>query len=284
MSTDQPLVAIPTNIITGFLGVGKTTAILQLLRNKPSNERWAVLVNEFGEIGIDGSLLKGHTSEAQGVHIREVPGGCMCCAAGLPMQHALNQLLAAAKLDRLLIEPSGLGHPKEVLEVLSSGYFKNTLALQKTVTLIDARKLADQRYTDHATFQQQLAIADLVVANKQDLYQANEKELLLAYLAKHDKAGLDIHYAQHGAFDPTCLNGPTAAVAEEAHLHASHEPPVLDEQPLPECGYLKATNQGEGFHTVGWRFAGNKIFQHDKLFSILCGIEAERMKGGVYYR
>ena len=100
--------AVPTNIITGFLGVGKTSAILHLLKRKPKNERWAVLVNEFGEIGVDGSLIEGQNSNEHGIFIREVPGGCMCCAAGLPMQIALNQLLIKAKPDRLLIEPSCL--------------------------------------------------------------------------------------------------------------------------------------------------------------------------------
>ncbi len=107
-SESQPILGVPTNIITGFLGVGKTSAILNLMANKPENERWAVLVNEFGEIGVDGSLVQGQQSEEQQVFIREVPGGCMCCAAGLPMQIALNQLLNEAKPDRLLIEPTGL--------------------------------------------------------------------------------------------------------------------------------------------------------------------------------
>ena len=127
------LSAVPTNIITGFLGVGKTTAILNLLKSKPANQRWAVLVNEFGEIGVDGSLFQGQQSEDQDVFIREVPGGCMCCAAGLPMQIALNQLLAKAKPDRLLIEPTGLGHPKEVLQVLSTEYYQDVLSLHKTL-------------------------------------------------------------------------------------------------------------------------------------------------------
>ncbi len=118
---------VPTNIITGFLGVGKTSAILQLLKNKPSNERWAVLVNEFGEIGVDGSLMTSQHHNEQGVFIREVAGGCMCCAAGVPMQVALNQLLTQAKPDRLLIEPTGLGHPKEVLRVLSAKHYQTVM-------------------------------------------------------------------------------------------------------------------------------------------------------------
>jgi len=129
------LSAIPTNVITGFLGVGKTTAILHLLKNKPADERWAVLVNEFGEVGVDGSLFSGGNSEASGVFIREVPGGCMCCAAGLPMQIALNMLLSRSKPQRLLIEPTGLGHPHEVMSVLSAEHYKDVLNLNTTLTL-----------------------------------------------------------------------------------------------------------------------------------------------------
>ena len=152
---NEKITSVPTNIITGFLGVGKTSAILHLLKQKPSNECWAVLVNEFGEIGVDGSLIKGQLNKEQSVFIREVPGGCMCCASGLPMQIALNQLLNEAKPDRLLIEPTGLGHPVEVLQVLSNQYYKDILNLQKTITLVDARNLSDSRYTEHEAFNQQ---------------------------------------------------------------------------------------------------------------------------------
>ena len=193
MTTEKiQLQAVPTNVITGFLGVGKTTAILNLLKNKPDNERWAVLVNEFGEIGVDGSLFEGQHSQQQGVFIREVPGGCMCCTSGLPMQIALNQLLSKAKPDRLLIEPTGLGHPKEVLEVLTSEYYQDVLSLHKTLTIVDARKLKQQRYTDHDTFNQQIALADMVVGNKTDLYESKDKARLSDYVKQY--AQPDIFY------------------------------------------------------------------------------------------
>jgi len=134
MINNTEIQSVPTNIITGFLGVGKTSTILHLLKHKPVTERWAVLVNEFGEIGIDGGLIEGQASDNK-VFIREVPGGCMCCASGVPMQVALNQLLSNAKPDRLLIEPTGLGHPKEVLQVLSSEHYSKVLSLQKTMYL-----------------------------------------------------------------------------------------------------------------------------------------------------
>ena len=116
--------AVPTNIITGALGVGKTTFIKQLLQSKPANERWAVLINEFGEVGIDGAMLR---SASQSVFIKEVPGGCMCCSSGLPMQVALNQLLAQAHPHRLFIEPTGLGHPKEVIQILKSEHYQQSV-------------------------------------------------------------------------------------------------------------------------------------------------------------
>ena len=79
-ATDTRIEAVPTNVITGFLGVGKTSAILHLLKSKPDNERWAVLVNEFGEIGVDGSLFEGQHNEAGNVFIREVPWLHVLCS------------------------------------------------------------------------------------------------------------------------------------------------------------------------------------------------------------
>ena len=168
---------IATNIITGFLGVGKTTSILQLLKQKKEKDKWAVLVNEFGEIGIDGSLIKGHISDKQDVLVKEVPGGCMCCSAGLPMQAALSLLLTKVRPDRLLIEPTGIGHPVEVLNVLLENYFSKVLSIQKIITLVDARKLKDSEYTNDETFNQQIMIADILIGNKSDLYNEEDKKI-----------------------------------------------------------------------------------------------------------
>ena len=175
---------IPTNIITGFLGVGKTTVIQHLLAQKPEDERWAVLVNEFGEVGIDSNLFAGTTADQRGVTVSQVPGGCMCCANGLPMQMALNLLLAKSKPHRLLIEPTGLGHPKEVLGILSGEHYRDVLDLQATLALVDSRKIQDKRYTMNATFNQQLEIAEIVVANKSDLYKSADFPALLDYIGE----------------------------------------------------------------------------------------------------
>lgn len=273
---------VPTNIITGFLGVGKTSAILQLLKNKPSNERWAVLVNEFGEIGVDGSLLQGQYSEQEGVYIHEVPGGCMCCAAGVPMQIALNQLLLRAKPDRLLIEPTGLAHPKEVLKVLSAEHYHDVLSLQKTITLVDARHLADERYTTHDIFNQQIAIADIIVGNKVDLYQKQDKAILKQYVKNHGQANVDVIFAKQGNIEVSQLVGSMSTDStsheHQHHNHHATEKPLIVDLPMPECGFIKAVNTGEGFNSVGWRFSPEIIFDHNKLLVLLNKVHAERIK------
>lgn len=270
--------AVPTNIITGFLGVGKTTAILHLLKTKPANERWAILVNEFGEIGVDGSLFQGQHSEEQNVFIREVPGGCMCCAAGLPMQVALNQLLTRAKPDRLLIEPTGIGHPQEVLQTLSTEYYREILDLHKILTLVDARKLSDERYTTHEIFNQQIAIADIIVGNKLDLYQRGDNLILEKYVRQHGSPDTEVIFTQNAEISSSYLSNKTSAIAN-SHYHDSVESkPLLSEIPIPECGYITAVNEGEGFQSAGWRFSPNRVFDHKRLLKFLNSIRAERMK------
>lgn len=279
---------IPTNIITGFLGVGKTTAIQYLLANKPESERWAVLVNEFGEVGIDAGLMNNE-SEVPGVFIKEVPGGCMCCTAGVPMQIALNQLIRKARPDRLLIEPTGLGHPQEVIMTLQQPEYAGVLDLCTTVTLVDARKLEDSRYTEHETFNQQIKVADLVVAHKTDLYQGAEAEQLSEYLMTLD-CDAAITNCSNGKLEPEWLMAPSrhkaetstdiSAAIKEGHSQEGHNHMTAMQEPdcFPECGYLRKDNQGEGFFSSGWVFSPEFEFSYSAMESLFMGLDVERLK------
>lgn len=275
------LKAIPTNVISGFLGVGKTTAIMHLLEQKPSDERWAVLVNEFGEVGIDGSMFSGKETDEQGVFIREVPGGCMCCAAGLPMQIALNMLLARAKPNRLLIEPTGLGHPKEVMAVLASEHYREVLDLRATITLVDARKIHDSRYTSHPTFNQQLAIADVIVANKKDQYQACDFPALMDYLNTTLNLGNKcVYQVSQGMLSLDWLTAPASQQEHQHHRHPQEDAiTTVETMDMPSEGYFSVDNEGEGFYSRGWIFKPEWTFDAVKLSALLLGLEAERIKG-----
>jgi G3E family GTPase len=129
---------IPTHVIAGPLGAGKTSLIRRLLAGKPADERWAVLINEFGLVGIDAALL---ATADDGIAIGEIAGGCLCCVNGAPFQIGLARLLRRARPDRLFIEPSGLGHPLQILEQLGDAPWRGVLAVQPLVMVLDAHAL-----------------------------------------------------------------------------------------------------------------------------------------------
>lgn len=281
MTKHKPIKNVPTHFLTGFLGSGKTSAILHLLKTKPEGERWAVLVNEFGEIGIDGSLVEGQMDRGEGIFVREVPGGCMCCAAGVPMRVALTMLLSRSCPDRLLIEPTGLGHPKEVLNILAAESFREVLALQKVVTLVDARKLTDPRYTAHETFVQQIEVADVLIGNKSDLYNPSDRKALERFAREKGAPNVRIHFTEFGALQPAWLDGPSRAFLPSAPLPIRRQAKEDDvaKPPLPASGRLRSENKGQGFQSVGWRFSPHVVFSRRRLLLFLQGMSAERIKG-----
>jgi G3E family GTPase len=283
LSSGQTASRIPTNIITGFLGVGKTTAIRHLLANKPVEERWSVLVNEFGEVGIDGALLQD-----TGAVVREVPGGCICCVGGLPMKMALNMLIAKTKPDRLLIEPTGLGHPAEIIATLIGEYYDEVLDLRATITLVDPRKLADSRYTDHTIFRQQLAVADVLVANKSDVLIPEDK-------ARFEQWTLDSTYqpqrfqVSQGALALSWLDFPRHAslnVSAVSETSASSKSAALRPEPNYNLGvslpdgkpYVRRDQAANGYYSCGWMITPDWIFSFDALFGWLSGVFVRRAK------
>jgi G3E family GTPase len=271
---------IPTNIITGFLGVGKTTAITHLLRHKPADEIWSVLVNEFGEIGIDGAMLKSVNA-----HVREVPGGCICCVAGLPMKMALNMMIAKTKPDRIIIEPTGLGHPEEIINTLLGEYYDTVLDLRATITLIDPRKLSDGRYTENANFQDQIAVADVLIANKTDVCDTNDRLAFDALLAGFIPLKQASFWVEQGQLEASWLDFPR--MAHELKNPQHHQKNRLNPQRelynaavrLPEGErFIRRENSSNGFYSCGWLFQPNIQFNFNQLFGWLSGADFLRVK------
>lgn len=272
---------VPTNIITGFLGAGKTTTILHLLKNKPKDENWAVLVNEFGEVGIDGALMTD-----QGAMIKEIPGGCMCCTAGVPMSVGINALLRT-KPDRLLIEPTGLGHPKEVIAKLLSEQFMPYVDLKATVALVDPRHLSLEKYTENQNFNDQLDSAQIIMANKVDQVAESDLAQLAiwfeSFKQKHEANSEQLHLvtAIQGEFDHSMLDIERVATNQDtpAHEHDHHHADLDPQFGLkPGEKFVRKENKGQGYHSCGWLFGAEFTFNFDQLFSMLSALTAERVK------
>ena len=153
---------IPTTIVTGFLGSGKTTLVNHILANE-SGRRIAVIVNEFGEVGIDGQLVVGTEEE-----ILELANGCICCTVRADLGRATAALLASGRpIDLLLIETTGLADPAPIIQsFVLDETLRSSLELDAIVTVVDAQHVIDQLNNEQA--REQIAFADILLINKVD--------------------------------------------------------------------------------------------------------------------
>lgn len=282
------LTDIPTNIITGFLGVGKTTAINALLANKPTNEKWAVLVNEFGQIGIDQAALE---NQIEGVAVKELAGGCICCALGPALTTTLAMLLRRVKPDRLIIEPTGIGHPAGIIDTLQSEYFREVLDLRSVICLLDPRSIEQPEAIAQPTFQDQINLADVIVINKTDL--ADQKQIAKAEercnalfppkqaIIKSDQGRFELSLldlVRNGELKSTYPNAHNSEVRQVTSQLTSDEAPIrLSPQPGSPLSKAAAANN---LYSCGWVFSPVERFQLKELTDLLGSIPSvQRIKG-----
>lgn len=187
LTTSTMIQNIPCTLVTGFLGAGKTTVINQLLSSKPADERWALLINEFGRIGIDGALLASaqeNNVDTGSIAIREVSGGCICCTSQLPLQIAITRLLSDHRPQRLIIEPTGLAHPRELIQQLSAPHWQTALNMQAVITVLSGGQWQQQKYRSHDGFQAHVRDADVLVINRYMQLSENERQALQEWITR----------------------------------------------------------------------------------------------------
>jgi cobalamin biosynthesis protein CobW len=225
---NAPLARIPCTIVTGFLGSGKTTLIRHVLANA-QGRRLAVIVNEFGDVGIDGEILKGCGNEAcPEDNIVELANGCLCCTVADEFVPALDAILAKGGIEHIVIETSGLALPKPLVQAFHWPAIKSRVTVDGVVVVVDGAALADgrvaqdldalarQRTADTAldhddpieeVFEDQIACADLVVLNKRDLLDAAGVESALATIAKALPRSVKVITVTGGKVDQALLLG-----------------------------------------------------------------------------
>jgi cobalamin biosynthesis protein CobW len=239
---------IPVTIITGFLGSGKTTLIRHLLQNN-QGRRIAVLVNEFGELGIDGELLKScqicpEDGSDSDNNIFELTNGCLCCTVQEEFLPTMQQLIKRRdSIDCILIETSGLALPKPLVKAFRWHEIRNAATVDAVITVVDCAAVAAgtfasdpeaveaQRQADdsleHETplqelFEDQLACADLVVLNKNDLVDGQTKARVEEFIKQELPRVVKIVESCEGKLDPSILLGFQAAVEDNLDTRPSH--------------------------------------------------------------
>ncbi len=283
---------IPVNLITGFLGTGKTTAIINLLAQQQTGEKWAVVVNEFGKVGIDGALIQGSSPKTPQLVVKEVAGGCICCSVGMTMQVTLTRLLREVKPDRILIEPTGVAHPAGILEVLQNQWLVPFLEIKAMLCLVDPQQFSLDLVERSLVYCDQVLQSDVIVLNKCDLATLEQIEAVLQFLATLP-AKQFIAQTSYGKLELAWLNfahvkRETAAIPVEHH-HSSYTSQTNAVQwlstetttaPIIEIQRFPQTGLGRSSH--GWIFPENYLFSEEKLFNFfnqLNQFAIERAKG-----
>ena len=235
---------IPTTVITGFLGSGKTTLVRHILANA-GNRKLALIVNEFGDVGVDGDILKAcgndNCTEAD---IIELANGCICCTVADDFIPTMQKLLARKdRPDHIIIETSGLALPQPLVRAFNWPEIKAQVTVDGVITVVDAKALSEGRFADdedalaaqraaddnlehenpiEELFEDQLNAADLVIVNKQDLLNDDEKKFVTDQLTAQIRKSTKLVNATQSAVDLSVLLGHGASAEDDLHNRQSN--------------------------------------------------------------
>lgn len=238
------LTKIPVTVITGFLGAGKTTLIRHLMQN-PQGKRLAILVNEFGTVGVDGDILKSCADEMCPVeNIVELANGCICCTVADDFIPTIEQLMAMPQRpDHILIETSGLALPKPLLKAFDWPAIRSRITVDGVIALADAEAVAAGRFApdvdaveaqraadpslDHETplsevFEDQILCADLILLSKADLAGDDGIAQARKIIAAELNRAIPMLPMTEGVIDPRVILGLAAAAEDDLAARPSH--------------------------------------------------------------
>ena len=234
---------IPATIITGFLGAGKTTLIRHMLQNA-QGRRIALIINEFGDLGVDGDILKGCGDETcREEDVMELSNGCICCTVADDFIPTMEKLLAREdRPDHIVIETSGLALPQPLVRAFNWPGISTQVTVDGVVTVVDGKAVTEGRFAhsvaavdaqrqldenlDHETplselFEDQIACADMIVVNKTDLLEGAEAEELVGTLRESSRSGVQVVTTSMGKLPVDVLLG--QGIGAESDLDSRHE-------------------------------------------------------------
>jgi cobalamin biosynthesis protein CobW len=240
----RPMAKIPVTIVTGFLGSGKTTLIRYVLEHA-QGRRLALIINEFGDIGVDGAILKScGIDTCPEENIVELANGCLCCTVADDFIPAIEALLGRSpRPDHIIIETSGLALPKPLVKAFDWPDIRTRLTVDGVIAVVDGAAVADGRFADdpeklaaqraadnaidhenplEEVYEDQLLCADLVVLNKTDLMTGATMRRVNAEIRQAIPRAVKIVETREGRIDPAVLLGLEAAAEDDLAQRLSH--------------------------------------------------------------
>ena len=298
---------IPATIITGFLGAGKTTLIRHMLQNA-RGRRIALIINEFGDLGVDGDILKGCGNETCSEDdVMELSNGCICCTVADDFIPTMEKLLTREKKpDHIVIETSGLALPQPLVRAFNWPKISTQVTVDGVVTVVDGKAVTDGRFAhsveavdaqrkldknlDHETplselFEDQVACADMLVVNKTDLLNLAQADALVASLKQSSRNGVQIVKTSMGKLPVDVLLGQgigaetDLASRHEVHHHHDHDHDHDDRTQVDEDDHHKHDHDAfESFVVNLGEVADTKVFA-DQVSQIISTHDILRLKG-----
>ena len=241
---------LPVTVITGFLGSGKTTLVRHLMQN-PQGKRLAVIVNEFGDVGVDGEILKSCAiPDCPADNILELANGCICCTVADDFIPTIEALMALdPRPEHILIETSGLALPKPLLKAFDWPDIRSRITVDGVIALADAEAVAAGRFApnvaavdaqraaddslDHETplsevFEDQISCADIILLTKPDLAGPDGVARAKKIIAAESPRPLPVIEVSEGAVDPRIILGLEAAAENDLDARPSHHDGVQE--------------------------------------------------------
>lgn len=279
------------NIISGQLGAGKTTLLRHLLQQKPDNEHWVLLVNEFGAVGIDGPILES----ASQTSVTQIPGGCICCSAKSELETTALQLLEQQQPDRLLIEPTGLGEPDSLVDFFTSGQLAGRFDVQTLFSVFDLQQADLEEFERLSIMQNLLNMADVILLNKKDTVSDERLHQIQTYceqlyppkkaiyVTQQAKVPLDeIHHPHfhHNAYQAASQPfSPFMSLHKTPSKHADNPQTTMPYTPVKLPNLLKRVYQTQlETQAIGWVFDDGITFDWAKLFQLLESLGENRFQ------
>ncbi|MEO0561722.1 MAG: GTP-binding protein [Chloroflexota bacterium] len=208
----------PCHIVAGPLGVGKTSAILHYLRNHAAEQRVGVLVNDFGPVGLDSTTL---AAEAPSTKVLNVPGGCICCTMLAELPERVRRLSADPDIDRIIIEPSGMASPAQVVDLLRSAEGQLNIALRPSVVMLSAADFDEETFERMGYYQLFCEAADILVFNRCDKASDAKIERAQRWADQLDPPKLRVLTTSHGEL-PSEVFDHAIETATRQHHHPGH--------------------------------------------------------------
>ena len=296
---------IPATIITGFLGAGKTTLIRHMLQNA-RGRRIALIINEFGDLGVDGDILKGCGDETCSEDdVMELSNGCICCTVADDFIPTMEKLLTREnKPDHIVIETSGLALPQPLVRAFNWPKISTQVTVDGVVTVVDGKAVTDGRFAhsveavdaqrkldknlDHETplselFEDQVACADMLVVNKTDLLNLAQADALVASLKQSSRNGVQIVKTSMGKLPVDVLLGQGIGaetdLASRHEVHHHHDHDHDDRTQVDEDDHHKHDHDAfESFVVNLGEVADTKVFA-DQVSQIISTHDILRLKG-----